>query len=120
MPLSRVLRSFFIAPIGSVVVQALFLTFAEHLRPSGAAFVIVLLWVYVLSLAAGSVFALPFLLFVPRVRQPPFWLAALWGAGAACAFSVLLFGTASYSPPAWTGLALAGAASGVVYRITIR
>ena len=121
-PIQPALRALFIAPIGSVAVSAAFAIFFQHLNPLSVGFVLALAWVWVLSLATGGLFVLPLLAFVPRIRKPPLWCAAIWGALAGLAFSSLVFGRLflNSSVLGVTGIAGAGAASGLVYGFVVR
>jgi hypothetical protein len=45
----------------------------------GPVFFIATAYIWPFCLAAGLLFVLPVLVMVPRLRQPPFWVAVLWG-----------------------------------------
>jgi len=83
----------------------------QRLPPLMLPFVILVAWTWTLSLAAAVVFVVPVLLLVPRLRRPPVWIAAVWGAMAAWAFAAAV-------GPLWGSLA--GAASGGLYALPVR
>jgi hypothetical protein len=91
----------------------------QGLYPIGWPLVIIVFWSWSLSLAAALLFVMPILAFVPRLRQPPFWLAAMWGAAAAWAFTSL-FIQRRQMVDFWSPLAVAGAASGLLYALLVR
>jgi hypothetical protein len=69
---------------------------------------------------AGLVLVLPFLILLPRLRLVAHWIAALWGAGVAVGFSLLLVGPRFLSVPTGAALAALGAASGATYSLAAR
>ncbi len=72
-------------------------------------------------MAAGLLFVVPVFALVPRLRQPPIWVAVLWGAVVANASALLLIG--SLEKLRWevvVGFAAAGSAAGLVYALAAR
>jgi hypothetical protein len=118
MKFTDALRGLIIAPIGSVIVALMFTVFAQHIQPS-VGFLIVLAMVWVFSLAAGILFVLPFFVFLPQSRNPPSWVAALWGAATAVAAALLLFRT-QFSTFGKAGFIIQGALSGLIYVAVVR
>jgi len=63
---------------------------------------------------SAFVFVLPVMTFVPRLRLPPLWIAAIWGASAA-----VVCGAIGRVPRISYGYLIAmGLAAGTVYSIT--
>lgn len=117
---TRTVRPLLVAPAASVVVQFVFMAIFQRLPPLILPFAILVTWTWAFSLAAAAVFVVPVLVLVPRLRRPPVWIAAVWGALAAWACGIgigVLFGSSSI---AWAGLAMAGASSGVLYALLVR
>lgn len=116
-------RPLLIAPAASVGVHVVFATLFQQAGLFGSAFVILMAWVWGLSIAAAVVFVMPVLALIPRLRQPPFWFAAIWGAVVAWVFSGLFLrrvDAGGYSLRAWAGLGVAGAAAGLLYAALVR
>jgi hypothetical protein len=117
------IRPLLIAPAAAVLVAALAEVFDQKSGRIGVSFMIVLAWIWVLSLAAAVVFVLPVFAFVSRLREPPLWFAALWGALLAGISSALVIGPSQFmrtSRGAHLGLALSGAAAGLFYAVLVR
>jgi hypothetical protein len=111
------------APGGAVIVMAAFDAVSRGSVRPGLEFLIVMAFMWAISLAAAAMFVLPILALVPRVRRPSLGVAAIWGAGAALAFWALFFGqpvVTTASPQAVGALAAAGAASGILYAVLVR
>ena len=69
-----------LAPLGAMGVYAVF----SAISGESASKALVMFWVVgTASLAAGVVLVLPVLALVPKLRQPPAWIAAIWGATVA-------------------------------------
>jgi len=116
------IRPVLVAPAAAAIVYALSEMFVQKSGRMGWGFVIVLAWVWALSLAAAVLFVIPVLACVPRLRRPPLWFAALWGVLVAGLFSALLFGPDQLmhaSRGAHLGLGLWGAAAGVLYAVLV-
>ena len=111
MRFGRTIGPLVIAPSGAMVVSV-----AQALLDGrGAVSSLTMAWlVGFVSLAVGFSFVLPVLWFAPRLRQPPLWLAAVWGMLVAWCVVGVLF---RQLPPTAgvVGLSLSGAASGLVY-----
>jgi len=121
MKITHALRGLLVAPIGSVIVTLLFMVFAQQIQASiGFLFVLALVWMF--SLAAGFLFVLPFFVFLPRSRNPPFWVAALWGAATAVTSALLLFRPQFRiaTPLAKASFVIQGALSGLIYVAVVR
>lgn len=82
--------------------------------------VIVAGWAWFLSLAAGLVFVMPLLALVPRLRQPPLWLAAAWGTLAAVAFTSVFIERGRVVEFLLSPLSMAGLSSGLLYAVLAR
>jgi hypothetical protein len=122
MPLYQTLKPLFLASVAAVAVVTA-ISGAQRVFPTNAwAVVSVAAWIWVLTLATGIVFVLPVLAIAPRLRRPPIWLAAGWGAFTACAFVSLIFGRPYklYGPQALVVFAAAGAVAGVCYAVLAR
>lgn len=121
---TRTVRPLLVAPAASVVVQFVFMAIFQRLPPLVLPFAMIVTWTWAFSLAAAILFVVPVLALVPRLRRPPLWVAAVWGAMAAWAFTALLvpgmrvMTTSSWT--AWGGFAVAGAASGLFYALLVR
>ena len=112
MRLEKTIPPLLIAPIGAMVVSAV----AAVLDGRDARSSITMAWVVgFFSLAAGLVLVLPVLWLVPRLRQPPPWLAAIWGMLVACCAVGVLFWQFPSSTGGFVSLSLSGMASGLVY-----
>ena len=122
MPFRDIVRPLLIAPAASIAVEILFIALFQQELASGLPFLILVWWV--LSLAAASLFVLPMLLMVPRLRRPPMWLATIWGAITAWIFATLFAPgidvMTTVSPTTWGGIGVAGAASGLLYAFLVR
>jgi hypothetical protein len=106
-----------------VIVTGAFVATSQRSAPSGVGFVMEMAWVWALSLVAAAIFVIPVLALAPRLRRPPFWIAAIWGAGVAWASSTVFFGRlhlASTSIQGLAGLAAAGSVSGILYAFLVR
>lgn len=118
MPLRDTLLPLGLAPLGAVLVLILF---GASMPLSGSYVAIVFLFGYAYGLAAAVVFVLPVLMLVPRLRRPPLWLAAAWGAATGLAASALVMGVSQILR--WevaAGYGAAGAAAGLVYAASAR
>ena len=116
------LRPLVIASAAAAVVQILFVVVAQRMRPLGLSLVIAGVWVWILTLAAAVIFVMPILAFVPSLRRPSLWLAAIWGALAAGGFAPLLRreGGTGYSFEMWAWITVVGSAAGLVYATIAR
>ncbi len=122
MNITNAMRGLLIAPLGSVIVATPFALFVQHIEAGVGQFLLLLVGVWVLSLAAGLLFVMPFFVFLPRARNPPMWVAMLWGAATAVAFALLLLGSQFRSTSALgkSGLIVQGAAAGMMYVAAVR
>jgi hypothetical protein len=110
--LGRIIGPLVIAPVGAMVVSAL----QAMLDGRGAVSSITMAWVVgFFSLVAGFVLVLPVMWLAPRLRQPPLWLAAIWGMLVAWCVVVGVLYRQLPSTGGFVGLSLSGAASGLVY-----
>ena len=75
-PFHQTLGPLLLAPMGAMVVVSPIVL----LKPYPSAVPIYLFFVALVCYGAEIVFVVPVLLFWPRLRQPPFWLGALWGS----------------------------------------
>ena len=114
MRLGQTIGPLVIAPVGAMAVSAL----QAMLDGRSAVASITTAWlVGFISLAAGFVLVLPVLWLAPRLRQPPLWLAAIWGMLVAwCVVGVLVRQLPS-TGSGFVGLSLSGVASGRVYAL---
>ena len=122
MPLYQTLKPLFLASAVAVVVVAA-ISMAQRVFPtSGWSVVSMAALMWVLTLAAAVVFVLPVLAIAPRLRRPPIWLAAGWGALAAGAFAGLIFGWPYrlYGPQGLVVFAAVGAVAGMSYAVLAR
>jgi hypothetical protein len=104
-----------LAPLGAMGVYAVF----SAISGESASKALVMFWVVgTASLAAGVVLVLPVLALVPKLRQPPAWIAAIWGATVAVCVGWLT-GPVNAGFPEFSRLvapfAALGAASGLTY-----
>jgi hypothetical protein len=104
-----------LAPLGAMGVYAVL----SAISGESASNALVMFWVVgAASLAAGMVFVLPVLALVPKLRQPPAWIAALWGAAVAVCVGWLTAGVNTDFPEfsrVVGPFAVLGAASGLSY-----
>jgi hypothetical protein len=104
-----------LAPLGAMGVYAVF----SAISGESASNALVMFWVVgAASLVAGMVFVLPVLVLVPKLRQPPAWIAALWGATVAVCVGWLTDPVNTGFPELSRLVALfaaSGAASGLTY-----
>ena len=122
MSLYQTLKPLFLSTVAAVAVVTA-VSGAQGVLPTSAwAVVSVAAWIWVLTVAAGVVFVLPVFAIAPRLRRPPIWLAAGWGALTASAFVGLIFGRPYklYDPQALFVFAAAGAVAGVCYALLAR
>jgi hypothetical protein len=112
MRFGRTIGPLVIAPVGAMVVSVA----QELLDGRNVVSSVTMAWVVgFVSLAAGFIFVLPVLWFVPRLRQPPLWLAAVWGMLVAWCAVGLMFQQFPPTAGGSVGLSLSGVASGLVY-----
>jgi hypothetical protein len=122
MNITHALSGLLIAPLGSVIVAVPFALFLQHIEAGVGQFLLLLAAVWVLSLAAGLLFVMPFFVCLPRSRNPPMWVAMLWGAAAAVAFALLLLGSQFRfaSPLGKSAFIVQGAVAGMTYVAAVR
>lgn len=122
IPFRQTVGPLVIASWASVLVQIMYAVLFQTIRPLGVGFLIVVLWSWGLSLAAGVLFVIPILALVPRLRKPSLWVAAIWGAVVSWLFSGVVFRRVYVmsSPIALIGIGSAGAAAGLLYAVLVK
>src|SRR4029453_12383522 len=93
MRLVDTIRPLLVASIAPVVLTLATVSLPRVAPDSGASIVLAG-WLWIITLAAELVFVFPLMALVPSLRRPPIWLAAVWGAGAAFALTLLIMGRA--------------------------
>ena len=119
MPLYQTIKPLFVASVAAVAVLAASWGAQQGFPTNVWAVGIVVLWMWVLTLAACVLFVLPVLAIAPRLRRPSIWLAAGWGALTGSASAGLIFGR-PYNPQALVLFAASGAVAGVCYALLVR
>jgi hypothetical protein len=105
------------------MVFAIFDLLVQKSGRMGVGYMIMLAWIWALSVAAAVVFVLPVFALVSRLREPPLWFSALWGALVAAISSALILGLDQFmgvSPWAHIGVGFSGAAAGLLYAVLVR
>ena len=122
MPLYQTIKPLLVASVAAVAVLTASWGAQQGFPTSVWAVGIVVLWMWVLTLAAGVFFVLPVLAIAPRLPRPSIWLAAGWGALTASAFAGLIIGRPYklYGPQALVVFAATGAVAGVCYALLVR
>ena len=112
LPLSRVVVLLVVASLAGAVVISLD---TLRLGPPGAWLVIVIPYIALFCSVAAAVLVFPFMAAWPRLRQPGYLVAAIWGVASSSAAAVLISyrNYAGWYPVMFFGVA--GLASGLVY-----
>lgn len=120
MRFADTIRPLLMASLMSVLVQTIFaMSFQDAPLGLGLLFVEAVTWC--LTLVAVTMFVIPIMAVAPRLRQPTYWLAAVWGTSVGWLFLAILFRDQSLpSPLALAQLAVVGASGGVVYALLAR
>jgi hypothetical protein len=112
--LKDTVRPLLVSPLGAVIS---FVAFGVTPGNGVLSFVFLFVMTWVYAIAAALVLVVPVWIIVPKLRQPPAWLAIVWGMIAALLMASVMFPS---TPRLAVPVLAAGAASGLVYSIAAR
>jgi len=122
MPFRDTLRPLVIASGVAAFIQLVVVTFVQQLPLAGASLLVLAMWIWSFSLAGAGVLVMPMMAVAARFRQPPWWVAAMWGALTAILTAAAVYAhlAIEQSLISWGWLCATGATAGICYSVLAR